>query len=90
MNVTFKNNYDTFTFSDLWCSNSKIPMIHYDINVRSLFNLIKINLTEKENITRKIIIKKRLFKTIREEVEEVGRTEEAEEDVGDLRRAENV
>ena len=25
-----------------------------------------------------------------EEVEEVGRTEEAEEDVGDLRRAENV
>ena len=70
MNITFRNNCNRFTFTDSWCSGDKTPMIHYDIKSSVLFNVVKIELTKEERAVKRIITKKKLFRSITEEVEE--------------------
>lgn len=71
MNIILSNGGNRFTFTDLWCNSVATAMISYDISKPIFFTLTDISFHQDKKSIKKMVEKKKLFKTVLVEVEEV-------------------
>ena len=71
MYIVFNNGgKNQFTFTEKWCRSTETETINYYEDNTTLFDVIDISLNEKPITVKRTVEKKKLFKTIIEEVEE--------------------
>lgn len=71
LRANFKNNGQSIRFTDDWCDGSGLPMIHYNQDVNSpLFSVTAISLKNETKVVKRTVEAKKLFRTVKNEVEE--------------------
>ena len=71
MRVDFRNNGSEVHFRDEWCDGIGMPMTHYSKDVNSsLFGVTDIALKSETSVVRRIVETKKLFRTVKNEIEE--------------------
>lgn len=70
MHISFENDSNRFTFTDKWCSSVRTSMINYNIDSRVLFDITDISLHHDSRVVKRVVERKKLFRTVEVEIEE--------------------